>query len=192
MDSKWIVSLQGKEHPLYGGVLALAHEMGLLGIEVDLVQIPTDENGQTAIARATVRMAGDAVFADYGDASPRNTNARIATALIRMASTRAKGRALRDAVNIGETLAEEIPNEDSYPSAARFSAVDSTQPPPRMQPSPVPQSAAAAGDPVLLPVAPAAACRICDKPLAPARLAFCDHHKLEYTHQDCAGERVMR
>jgi hypothetical protein len=116
VDPKFLVNLNGKEYPTYPGVLAEAHEQGLRGISTALIQIPSADNDHTAIVRATVRMVGrdsedETLFEDYGDASPRNCSARVATALIRMASTRAKGRALRDAVNIGQTLAEEIPDE---------------------------------------------------------------------------------
>lgn len=114
MDSKWIVNLSGKEHVLYGGLLAEAHERGIEAIETQLVQIPAEENGHTAIARAVVRMKDGSSFAEYGDANPRNVNARIATALIRMALTRAKGRALRDAVNVGVAMFEELPGDEEH------------------------------------------------------------------------------
>jgi len=110
IDKQWVVNLQGKSYPLYAGVLDAAHTQGLRGIETTLIQIPSEENGHTAIVKATVLLEGGACFEDYGDASPRNTNAKIATALIRMASTRAKGRALRDAINCGQTLLEELPD----------------------------------------------------------------------------------
>jgi hypothetical protein len=113
MDPKFIVSLQGREYPLYAGILAEAHERGLKAIEVEIVQIPTQENEHTAIMRATVIMQDGASFSDYGDASPRNVNSKIATALLRMASTRAKGRALRDAVNVGQTMLEELPDQEA-------------------------------------------------------------------------------
>lgn len=107
MKEEYIVNLKGKSYPTYPGILDEAHQKGLTSIETELVQAPTKENDAVAIVRATVKL-GDKVFTDYGDASPRNVNSFIATALIRMASTRAKGRALRDAVNVGETMLEEI------------------------------------------------------------------------------------
>lgn len=113
MDPKFTVELNGKTYPLFAGILNEAHERGLMAIETTLVQIPGPDNDDTAIVKAIVRMKDGSVFEDYGDANPRNTNARIATALIRMASTRGKGRALRDAVNIGQTMLEELPDLDS-------------------------------------------------------------------------------
>jgi hypothetical protein len=112
MDAKFIVNLSGRDYPLYAGILGEAHERGLQAIETQLIQIPTAENDHTAIVKAVVRLKDGSVFEDYGDANPRNTNARIATALIRMASTRAKGRALRDAINVGQTMLEELPDLD--------------------------------------------------------------------------------
>lgn len=110
MDPKFVVSLSGREYPLFAGILAEAHERGLQSIETQLIQIPTDENAQTAIVKAVVRMKDGSTFEGYGDANPRNVNPRIATATIRMAETRAKGRALRDAINCGMTMLEELPD----------------------------------------------------------------------------------
>lgn len=120
MDAKFVVNLSGRDYPLFAGVLAEAHERGLQSITVELVQIPEEANGNTAIMRATVTMKDGSQFSDYGDANPRNTNARIATALLRMASTRAKGRALRDAINCGQALLEELPDLEDHPSAQPY------------------------------------------------------------------------
>lgn len=49
----------------------------------------------------------DMEFDGYGDATPKNVSGGIAPHLLRMAETRAKGRALRDAVN-AKTLIEEL------------------------------------------------------------------------------------
>lgn len=123
MDQKFIINLQGKDHALYAGVLAEAHERGLQSISVELLQIPSEANEHVAIARATVVMKDGSVFSEIGDASPRNTRGAILTALIRMSATRAKGRALRDAVNVGQALVEELGDlsdaSDDSPSAQR-------------------------------------------------------------------------
>ena len=96
-----------KEVATYAGLLARAHEEGLKRIETDLVQAPHPENNLTAIVRAVVE-TDKGVFAGIGDASPDNVNRRIAPHLIRMAETRSKARALRDAVNIGVVAMEEL------------------------------------------------------------------------------------
>lgn len=107
-----MVELSGRSFVLYAGLLAEAHERGLKAIEVELIQAPSQANEQTAIMRATVILKDGESFTDYGDASPRNTASRVASALLRMASTRAKGRALRDAVNIGTTMVEELSEQE--------------------------------------------------------------------------------
>jgi hypothetical protein len=112
MDAKFVVNLSGRDYPLFAGILAEAHERGLQAIETELIQIPAEGNDYVAIVKATVRMKDGTVFQDYGDASPRNCSAKIASALIRMASTRSKGRALRDAINVGQTMLEELPDLD--------------------------------------------------------------------------------
>ncbi len=109
----WIVNLQGKDYATWPYVLDEAHKRGLVGTSVELVQIPCEENGHVAIVKATARFGvTPEAFEAYGDASPRNVNSKIASALIRMAETRAKGRALRDACNIGMTLKEELPDNE--------------------------------------------------------------------------------
>jgi hypothetical protein len=82
------------------GVLDLATQKGLLKLEVELLQFPTKENGNEAICRAVAGSATGEVFSDIGDANPSNCHSMIVKHLIRMASTRAKGRALRDLCNM--------------------------------------------------------------------------------------------
>ncbi len=101
----------GKDHPTYAGVLNEAHKLGLQNIDVEILQYPNDENHFLCICKATVVLkAGNILssFSEVGDASPKNVNKMIVPHLIRMAATRAKGRALRDAVNIGQALKEEM------------------------------------------------------------------------------------
>jgi hypothetical protein len=117
IDKQFIVNLSGKDHVVYAGLLSEAHERGLLAIETQVLQLPTEENGHTAVARAVVRMKDGSYFEEHGDANPRNVGARIATALIRMALTRAKGRALRDAVNVGVAMFEELPDLEEATAA---------------------------------------------------------------------------
>jgi hypothetical protein len=99
-----------KEVVTYQGLLSKAHDEGLKRIATRLVQIPTDDNGRTAIAKAAVE-TGKGQFEALGDASPLNVNSFIVPHLIRMAETRAKARALRDAVNIGVISFEELDGE---------------------------------------------------------------------------------
>jgi hypothetical protein len=104
-----------KEVVTYQGLLSKAHEEGLARVETALVQVPSDENGRTAIAKVVIETAKGR-FEAIGDASPDNVNSFIIPHLIRMAETRAKARALRDAVNVGILSFEELDGEDSLPN----------------------------------------------------------------------------
>ena len=44
LDSRFIKSIDGKDFALYSGLLDLAHQKGLLKIEVEAIQYPTKEN----------------------------------------------------------------------------------------------------------------------------------------------------
>ena len=130
LNPRWVISLSGKEYPTWPGILDLAHQLGLESIETDLVQIPNADNQETAIVKATARLKDGRHCAEYGDANPRNTSARVATALLRMAATRAKGRALRDLCNVGQVMLEELPEEEAV-ALARSSAANQAAPPVR-------------------------------------------------------------
>ena len=110
------VDLHGTKHPTYAGVLAEAHKVGLQSIAVKILQYPTDENHFLCICEAIVVMKEGRVFTEIGDASPNNVNSMIKPHIVRMAATRAKGRALRDAVNIGKALQEEMGGSSSNPT----------------------------------------------------------------------------
>lgn len=104
-----IIEIQGKKFATYKYVLDTAHTKGLVSIKTEMLQIPDAQNNGMCIIKAIVSMP-NGTFEAYGDASPKNVSKMIAPHLLRMAETRAKGRALRDAVNIGMTLIEEIDN----------------------------------------------------------------------------------
>ena len=108
---------QGKQYVLYSGLLDEAHSLGLTGIDTDLIQVPDESNRNVAIVKATAEMEDGRRFSGIGDASPENVGRNIAPHLIRMAETRAKARALRDAVNVGATALEELSDGDDAPPA---------------------------------------------------------------------------
>ena len=112
LDDRIMTNIKGKDFVLYAGVLDLATQKGLLKLEVWLLQFPSKENGHEAICRAIAESKTGEVFADIGDANPGNCHSMIAKHLIRMASTRAKGRALRDMCNIGIACLEELADFD--------------------------------------------------------------------------------
>jgi len=133
MREEYMIERQGKRFVLYAGLLDEAHARGLRSIETELLQVPSTENGEVAVARAVVRTE-DGKFSGIGDASPQNVGRAIAPHVIRMAETRAKARALRDAINVGVTALEELGGEGEEPAApargqaeqARVSAASQT------------------------------------------------------------------
>lgn len=136
MRKEFIVERQGKAFCLYAGLLDLAHERGLKSLVTSIAQIPCEANLQTAICQATAVLLGadgvERCFTGIGDANPANVAPAMVTCILRMAETRAKARALRDAVNIGvaafEELGEESGDERGY-SEPRRSARTATAAP---------------------------------------------------------------
>lgn len=202
LDRRFLVNLQGREYCTYQGVLDLAHQKGLKAIDTTLVQIPTEENGHVAIVKACVILKDGETFVDYGDASPRNVNSKIATALIRMASTRAKGRALRDSANVGVTMLEELPSDEEekprYPpdkwgakkpevvgtpkeraDAALYETVART----RERMAALPQTGSGM-TPIGATKGPVV-CNVCKVPFTIEQIAHCDRLGIEYTHPRC-------
>src|SRR5690554_3293422 len=99
IDDRFIIQLQGKNYVTYEGLLDQAHQLGLESIKVDVVQLPDETNNMTAVCRAAAK-TGDKTFIDFGDASPDSVGQHLVPHILRMASTRAKARALRDMTNI--------------------------------------------------------------------------------------------
>lgn len=134
VDKKYIVLLKGKAHPTYPGVLAAAMSAGLLELSVKLIQAPNADNGGMAICEALARFPGangqDRIFAEIGDCDGGNCTPHIAPHRVRMAATRAKGRALRDSLGIGVALAEEM-SDDSPAGTPRAPESRQQSSPPR-------------------------------------------------------------
>lgn len=112
----YIIKLQGREYTTHAGLLATAHENGLEGVEITMVS--WDPTNRAAVMTATAK-GTRGTYSDYGDADPSNVGKNIATACIRMASTRASSRALRLYLGVGMTTFEELPgNAKPEPVAA--------------------------------------------------------------------------
>lgn len=130
IPQEFFIERQGKKFCLYAGLLGLAHESGLTAITTELIQIPSDANHRTAICKATVTLRnGDSIrlFEGYGDADPKNVAPAMQSCLLRMAETRAKSRALRDAVNIGVAAIEELGTDGNEFSKENYSYASSRQ-----------------------------------------------------------------
>jgi hypothetical protein len=107
MDQRFIVTRSGKQFCLYAGLLDEAHRQGLKRISSTCLQIPSEENGMLAVVAAEVE-TDRGVFAGIGDASPASVARPMVPHLLRLAETRSKARALRDAVNVAVAALEEL------------------------------------------------------------------------------------
>lgn len=135
---EFLIERQGKPFILYAGLLDLGHNQGLRRISTRLLQIPSEDNAQTAICSAEVE-TDRGTFSGIGDASPSNVARAMLTSTIRLAETRAKARALRDAVNIGVVAAEEM-GDESYDEAQEAVAHPRPQPQRPTAPPPAPRA----------------------------------------------------
>jgi hypothetical protein len=108
LDERFIIEIDGNQFVKYAGLLDLGHQKGISQIEVEPLQLPTKENGNFAICRATIVSKVGESFTDIGDANPTNCNVKVGKHLLRLASTRAIARALRTFTNIGYTCLEEL------------------------------------------------------------------------------------
>jgi hypothetical protein len=102
--SKWLTTIHGKAFIRYEGLLALAHEQGLLELGATFVSV----TGDLALAWAWARFNDGRTFWEAGDATPGNVHPQVRAHFARVALTRAKARTLRDALNIGMVAVEEL------------------------------------------------------------------------------------
>jgi len=96
-----------KNLTLYADLLTAMHQSGIKALQTSVVQLPLPDNGQLAVVKAVLK-TGIGVFTGLGDASPQSVEAELVPHLIRVAETRAKARALRDALGVGVVAVEEL------------------------------------------------------------------------------------
>lgn len=118
-----------KQVVLYDGLLHAARQVGLVKIETTLVQAPAQENRWTAVVQARVETK-NGVYSGIGDANAENVGARVKAAFLRVAETRAKARALRDAVDLrGVLCLDELDDhQDEGKPAPRRQPVNGSRP----------------------------------------------------------------
>jgi len=107
----------GKDAVAYAELLGMAHGEGLKSIQTQILAQPSEENGHRCIVKAIVELE-KGHFEGIGDADPGNVENFLAPHLIRVAETRAKARALRDAVNCGVVSFEEMDGGGPFPGAS--------------------------------------------------------------------------
>lgn len=125
-----IVMIKGTPAITYAGILDCAHQLGLKSLTIEVLYLEEDR----AAFLATATMLDGGIFSDIGDATPNNVAPIVKPHFIRVASTRAKARALKTATNISMVTAEELGDHGETPEVSA-----SSRPVPTMVPS--------AGDP---------------------------------------------
>jgi hypothetical protein len=104
LDPRFIAFLHGRPFVKYAGLLAKAHEAGLVKLEAR-IEFHSDS---LVLASCTATFSDGRVCTEWADATPENVGMQVRPHWIRMALTRAKARALRDALNIGMCAVEEM------------------------------------------------------------------------------------
>src|SRR5262249_12586601 len=102
--ARYTIDLKGKKAIRYAGLLLLAKQRGLVSLTCAWTY--NDEKLSLAHARAT--FDNGTMFAESGDATPENVTGMVKPHFRRMALTRAKARALRDALGIDLVAFEEL------------------------------------------------------------------------------------
>src|SRR5262249_44608775 len=104
LAAEHLVHIQGKPFVKYAGLLKLAQEQGL----VSLTATWTSNDPELSLATATAVFADGRTFTEAGDASPSNVTQQVAGHFRRVALTRAKARALKDALGLELVAVEEL------------------------------------------------------------------------------------
>ena len=103
----YVISRRGADYVLYEGLLTEAHKQGLKGIWTHLLQTPSAENGDRAVCAAVVE-THKGRFCGLGEARLAEDRSVLGRGLVGLAETRAKARALRDAVGAAPTPFEDL------------------------------------------------------------------------------------
>jgi hypothetical protein len=113
---EYVIAQGGREYILSDGLLVALGQLsrGHYDVDTAIVQLPTGENGQTAVVTARVTVfdpeTGHVLrtASGIGDASPGNVGRMVTPHVLRMAETRALARALRHLLGLGMTALEEL------------------------------------------------------------------------------------
>jgi len=103
-----VVMIQGKPFVRFAGLLQMAQARGL----VSLTAVWTFNDAELSLAQAVATFEDGRRFEEAGDATPANTTRKVALHFRRVALTRAKARALRDALGVDLVAVEELADSE--------------------------------------------------------------------------------
>jgi hypothetical protein len=104
IPAQFLTEIHGKQFVKYEGLLAMAHEKGLINLSARFISV----NNDLALSEATAVFADGKSFSECADATPQNVGPNVRAHYIRISLTRAKARCLRDALNIAVCSVEEL------------------------------------------------------------------------------------
>jgi hypothetical protein len=109
---EYVINRHGTDYVLYAGLLAEAHRRGLRRLVTRLVQIPAPHNGFVAVCHAEIAIESG-TFQGTGEANPTTTARfeRSGGTLVGVAETRAKARALCDALGVNMISIDDLPRQ---------------------------------------------------------------------------------
>lgn len=105
-----IVNISGKDFMTYEGLLKKAHEKDP-NFSMVIRESFVSEDMKRAWCKVRLGSGPEGsrqIFDGFGSSTPENTGSMTMSHPVEMSHTRAKGRALRDFLNIGVAMAEEI------------------------------------------------------------------------------------
>lgn len=104
---RYVEISEGRDYIRYEGLRHLAHGL-IKEMRVDIVQFPRPENGGVAVVYACITDTEGREWAAHGDAGPLNCAPEVLPHRIRIAEIRAKGRAMRDMLDLDMVMFEEL------------------------------------------------------------------------------------
>ena len=107
VPAQYVALIQGRPFVKFAGLLAMAHERGLLTLTVAW----TYNDAELSLAHAVATFADGRRFAECGDATPANVTKKVAPHFRRVALTRALARCLRHALGVDLVAVEELAEE---------------------------------------------------------------------------------
>jgi hypothetical protein len=100
----YVVQIHGRPFVRYAGLLLMAHARGLQTIEARFVSV----SATLAVAEATATFTDGRRLTEASDATPENVGPQVKAHFARLALTRAKARALKDALGVDLCSLEEL------------------------------------------------------------------------------------
>jgi hypothetical protein len=100
IPAQFLTEIHGKVFVQYAGLLAMAHERGLVNLSAHFISV-TDT---LALAEATAEFADGKIFMECADATPQNVGPTVRAHYPRIALTRSKARALSSTLSIYRNL----------------------------------------------------------------------------------------